>query len=126
MALHRIVALTLAGMAAGMVAWAVPVQAEPAKFTWYGVGENVTGSSKCPGYTLKITAYVENGRIWGEWQQTGRVVRSFEFPLAADGSFGGQVDLQASIMNVKGQASAESARFDMKGYCVFGGRLKKE
>jgi hypothetical protein len=126
MALHRIVALTLAGLVAGFVTWVGPAQAEPAKFTWQGVGENVMGSSKCPGYTLKITAYVENGRIWGEWQQTGRVVRSFEFPLAADGSFSGQVDLQASIMNVKGQASADDARFDMRGYCIFGGRLKKE
>jgi len=126
MALHRIVAWTLAGMAACSVTGTGPAVAEPAKFTWYGVGENVTGSSKCPGYTLRITAYVDNGKIWGEWQQTGRVVRSFEFPLAADGSFGGQVDLQASIMNVKGQASADDARFDMKGYCIFGGRLKKE
>lgn len=122
MLFHRIGAMAMALLlAAGGAA-----MAEPAKFTWYGSGENVPGSSKCPGYTLKITAYVENGKIWGEWQQTGRVMRSFEFPIAADGSFGGQVDLQASIMNVKGQASADSVRFDMKGYCIFGGRLKKE
>jgi len=121
--MHRILALALIGLAAGTVA----ASAEPAKYTWYGSGENVMGSSKCPGYTLRITAFVENGKIWGEWQQTGRVVRNFEFPLAADGSFQGQVDLQASIMNVKGQVTPDGdARFDMKGYCIFGGRLKKE
>ena len=42
------------------------------------------------------------------------------------GSFGGKVDLQASIMDVKGQASADSLRFDMKGYCIFGGTMKRE
>jgi len=128
MTFHRFMAMTLAGAVtlAGMVAGAAPAQAEPAKFTWQGVGENVMGSSKCPGYTLKITAYVDKGKIWGEWQQTGRVVRSFEFPLAADGSFSGQVDLQASMMNVKGHASPDDARFDMRGYCIFGGRMKKE
>lgn len=125
MAFHRILAWSIAAAAVAM--GAVPSLAEPAKYSWYGVGENVTGSSKCPGYTLKITAFVDNGRIWGEWQQTGRVVRSFEFPIQADGSFGGQVDLQASIMNVKGSVSPDGdARFDMKGYCIFGGRLKKE
>jgi len=113
-------------LAIALLAIAWPALAEPVKYTWSGSGQNVPGSSKCPGYTLKITAYVENGRIWGEWQQTGRVVRSFEFPLQADGSFKGQVDLQASIMNVSGQATADGARFDMKGYCIFGGRLTKE
>ena len=101
-------------------------QAQPVKYTWHGQGENVPGSSKCPGYTLDLNVSVENGKVWGDWLQVGRVVRNFEFPLAADGTFGGKVDLQASIMNVKGQITPDGARFDMKGYCIFGGRLKKE
>lgn len=103
-----------------------PAAAEPARFTWRGVGENVPGSSKCGGYRLTIEAFVENGRIWGQWQQEGRVVRPFEFALGPDGSFKGTVDLQASIMNVSGQATADAARFDMKGYCKFGGTMRKE
>ena len=100
--------------------------AEPAKYTWHGYGINVPQSSKCATYELNLTAFVENGRIWGDWLQTGRVVRKFDFPIAGDGTFGGQVDLQASIMNVKGSVAADSVRFDMKGYCIFGGPLKKE
>jgi len=99
--------------------------AEPAKYTWRGQGINVTGSSKCPGYTLDIYANVENGRISGHWLQVGRVVRNFDFPIAADGSFGGKVDLQASIMNVKGQVAGDRVQFDMKGYCIFGGSMRK-
>jgi hypothetical protein len=33
--------------------------------------------------------------------------------------------LQASVMTVSGQITADRARFDMKGYCIFGGTLKK-
>jgi hypothetical protein len=100
-------------------------QAEPAKYTWRGYGENVPGSSKCGGYELNLNVYVENGKVWGDWLQTGRVVRTFSFPMTADGSFGGKVDLQASIMDVKGQINGSTARFDMKGYCKFGGSLRK-
>ena len=102
-----------------------PAKADPVKYTWHGYGTNVMGSSKCGGYEMNITVYVENGKVWGDWQQTGRVVRKFSFPLAADGSFLGEVDLQASIMTVSGKISADSARMDMKGYCIFGGMLKK-
>jgi hypothetical protein len=52
-------------------------------------------------------------------------VRPFEFTVAADGSFGGRVDLQASIMTVTGRVSGDNVRFDMKGYCIFGGPMKK-
>ncbi|MSO93689.1 MAG: hypothetical protein EXQ86_09865 [Rhodospirillales bacterium] len=103
-----------------------PASAEPVQYTWHGYGTNVMGSSKCSGYEMNINVYVENGKVWGDWLQTGRVVRKFSLPLAADGSFNGQVDLQASIMNVKGNISADSARMDMNGYCVFGGILKKK
>lgn len=113
-------------LAAALLVAATPLRAEPIKYTWKGNGENVPGSSKCPGYTLTINANVENGKIWGQWQQTGRVVRSFEFPLQPDGSFKGQVDLQMSKMNVSGEVTADGARFDMRGYCKFGGRLTKE
>ncbi len=115
-------------MTAALAALLVPASgalAEPVKYTWHGQGINVPGSSKCPGYTLDIHANVANGRISGHWLQVGRVVRNFDFPIASDGSFGGQVDLQASIMNVKGQVAADSVRFDMKGYCIFGGYMKK-
>lgn len=104
---------------------ALPARAEPVNYTWHGQGINVPGSSKCPGYTLDIYATVDNGRVSGHWMQVGRVRRDFEFPVAADGSFGGKVDLQASIMDVKGQATADSLRFDMKGYCIFGGTMKR-
>ena len=100
--------------------------AEPIKYTWHGYGINVPQSSKCGSYELNLSFYVENGKVWGDWLQTGRVVRKFEFALAADGTFAGQVDLQASIMNVKGQVTVDGARMDMKGYCIFGGPLKRE
>jgi hypothetical protein len=117
---------SLALVATVLLIGAAPACAEPVKYTWHGQGENVPGSSKCGGYTLDLVVNVENGRVSGHWLQVGRVVRNFEFPMAADGTFGGQVDLQASIMNVKGQIASDRARFDMKGYCIFGGALKKE
>jgi hypothetical protein len=113
-------------LAVSFLAGIAPACAEPVKYTWRGQGENVPGSSKCGGYQMTINVYAENGKVWGDWQQTGRVVRNFEFPLAPDGSFKGAVDLQASIMNVKGEIGPDRARFDMKGYCIFGGNLKKE
>jgi len=119
---HALAALSLAALAAA----APPAAAEPLKYTWRGAGDNVPGSSKCGGYMMTIEAFAENGKVWGQWQQAGRVVRPFEFPLGPDGSFKGTVDLQASIMNVSGQITADFARFDMKGYCKFGGTMKKE
>jgi hypothetical protein len=116
----------LAAMGATLLALAAwPAAAEPVKYTWHGQGQNVPGSSKCPGYTMDIYVTVDGGRVFGHWLQVGRVVRNFDFPLAADGSFGGKVDLQASVMTVSGQIAPDRARFDMKGYCVFGGTLKK-
>lgn len=119
---NRLIALAFAATSC----LTLPASAEAVKYTWHGQGQNVLGSSNCPGYTLDIYATVENGRVFGHWLQVGRVVRNFDFPVAADGTFGGRVDLQASIMNVKGQATNDSLRFDMNGYCVFGGWLKKE
>ena len=116
----------VAALAAVLLVGGNAARADPIKFTWHGQGINVPGSSKCPGYTLDLLLNFENGKVWGQWQQVGRVVRSFEFPTGADGSFEGTVNLGASIMGVKGQASADSARMDMKGYCIFGGSLKRE
>jgi hypothetical protein len=111
--------------AAALLALAGAAQAEPVKYTWHGYGINVPGSSKCPGYELDIYLNHEGNRVWGHWQQRTRVVRPFEFTVAADGSFGGRVDLQASIMTVTGRVSGDNVRFDMKGYCIFGGPMKK-
>ena len=102
-----------------------PATAEPVQYVWHGYGTNVMGSSKCTGYELNINVYTEDGRVWGDWLQTGRVVRKFEFPLGADGTFSGQVDLGASIINVKGKIAGDAARIDLEGYCKFGGVLKK-
>ena len=114
-----------AGAAMLLAIGTAPAKAEPVKYTWHGYGTNVMGSSKCTGYEMNINVNVENGKVWGDWLQTGRVVRRFSFPLAPDGSFGGQVDLQASVMNVRGKISGDSARMDMEGYCIFGGMLRK-
>lgn len=112
---------------AGLILPAAGALAEPVKYTWHGYGINVPQSSKCPTYELNLSFYVENGKVWGDWLQTGRVVRKFEFTLAPDGTFKGEVDLQASIMYVKGQVTPDGqARMDMKGYCIFGGWLKRE
>jgi hypothetical protein len=96
--------------------------AEPARYSWHGQGTNVMGSGKCVGYTMDVYAAVDNNRISGSWQQRGRVVRQFDFPIAADGSFGGKV----ADLTVKGAATKDGqVRFDMKGYCIFGGMMKK-
>ncbi len=105
---------------------ASPAWAEPIKYKWHGYGINVLGSSKCGSYEMNIQVNVEGSRVWGQWQQTTRVVRTFEFAAGADGNFGGKVDLGASIMTVSGHVTADGGRFDMKGYCVFGGTLTKE
>ena len=118
--------LKLAGVCGALMLLAAPGWAEPVKFKWHGYGTNVPGSSKCGGYEMDIEVNVEGARVWGQWQQKTRVVRSFEFTAAADGSFGGKVDLGASIMNVSGRVTADGGRFDMKGYCIFGGALTKQ
>ncbi|MGQ0676219.1 MAG: hypothetical protein ACT4N4_09060 [Rhodospirillales bacterium] len=116
----------LVGLCAALSLLAVPGWAEPVKYKWHGYGINVPGSSRCPSYEMDIFVNVEGGRVWGHWQQRTRVVRQFDFPLGPDGSFGGKVDLGASVMTVSGRAAADGARFDMKGYCIFGGTLTKE
>lgn len=114
------------GLGLALALAAQPGSAEPVKYKWHGYGINVPGSSKCGGYEMNIQVNVEGSRVWGQWQQTTRVVRTFDFTMGADGSFGGKVDLGASIMTVSGRIAPDGARFDMKGYCVFGGTLTKE
>lgn len=123
--MHGIRPLLLVSTIAAATA-AATASAAPKKYTWHGQGTDVFGSTHCAGYTLDISANVENRRISGQWQQAGRVVRNFDFPIAADGTFGGEVDLQTGLMTVKGEVTKDGAvRFDMKGYCIFGGWMKK-
>lgn len=97
-------------------------QAAPQNFTWDGYGSG--GGSKCPTYGLHLELTADNGRVVGWWQQKGREVRKFDLPMAADGKFAGVVKIGSEDMNVAGVIGA-SAEIKLRGYCDFGGTLKK-
>jgi len=108
--------------AAAIVAFGHPVQAAE-KYTWDGYG---SGSySKCAIYGMHIEFVVEKGIAKGWWQQKDRVVREFSFPVAADGSFAGKVNIGPADMNVTGNVGA-SPDIKLRGYCNFGGPAKKQ
>ncbi len=93
------------------------------KYTWDGYG---TGTySKCFTYGMHIEFVVEGGMAKGWWQQKDRVVRPFELPVGADGSFAGKIDIGPADMNVSGSVGA-SPEIKLRGYCNFGGPLKKQ
>jgi hypothetical protein len=93
------------------------------KYTWDGLG---TGDGKCGIYSLHLEFVVDNGRATGFWQQKGRTVRNFDFPIKPDGRFAGEVTVgNGGIMHAKGQLGA-APTIDLSGYCGFGGPLKKE
>ena len=114
--------LSAAFVAAAILLSGLPAQAAE-KYAWDGYG---SGSySKCAIYGMHIEFTVENGTATGWWQQHGRVVREFRFPVAADGSFTGKVNIGPSDMNVAGNVGA-NPEIKLRGYCNFGGPAKKE
>lgn len=103
------------------IAAAMPAAAAE-KFVWDGYGTGV--NANCSIYGMHIEFVVQNGRAIGWWQQKDRVVRNFDLPVGADGKFAGKVNIGPADMNVSGTVGSSPA-IQLRGYCDFGGPLKK-
>ena len=101
--------------------------AEPAVYTWTGVGVNVPGSSKCPTYKMTINVTVDGDSVKGKFQQEGRPERSFETTLGKNGAIKTAAMVGGGgMMDVIGQIKDGESKIKLDGYCKFEGPLTKK
>ena len=116
----------LAGTIAALagLAWLTgPIAAETTVLAWNGFG---SGEGRCSTYQMTIKVNADGSKVWGDWQQKGREVRKFEFPLSPAGEFAGEVSIGGgNKMRVKGSIRGDGGSIQLTGYCNFGGRLTK-
>ncbi len=115
-------------IAAGAVSLALllagTARAEPAVYTWSGMGTNVPGSAKCSTYRLTIEVTVDGKSIKGVVKQQGRPERTFQTTTDASGAFNAKVQLaDDNAMDVSGTLSSGGGRVLLDGYCKFEGKL---
>lgn len=101
--------------------------AQQAVYTWTGLGENVRGASKCPGYKMTINVTVEGTAVKGLFQQEGREQRNFETTLGQGGAFKTVAKLgQGNTIEVVGTIKDGESKIMLDGYCKFEGKLTKK
>ncbi|TAJ84139.1 hypothetical protein [Reyranella sp.] len=116
----------IAGTAALLLV-AGAAHAEPVLYTWTGMGVNVLGSSKCPGYKMTINVTVDGDSVKGKFQQEGRPERSFETTLGKDGAIKTAAMVGGGgMMDVIGQIKDGDSKIKLDGYCKFEGPLTKK
>lgn len=116
----------IAGTAALLLV-AGAAHAEPANYTWTGVGVNVPGSSKCPTYKMTINVTVDGDSVKGKFQQEGRPERSFETTLGKNGAIKTAAMVGGGgMMDVIGQIKDGDSKIKLDGYCKFEGPLTKK
>jgi len=102
-------------------------EAEPVVYTWTGVGVNVPGSSKCPGYKMTINVTVDGDNVKGQFQQEGRPERHFETTLGKNGAIKTAAMVGGGgMMDVIGQIKEGDSKIKLDGYCKFEGPLTKK
>jgi hypothetical protein len=104
------------------------VAQQAAVYTWTGVGANVRGASKCPGYKMTINVTVNGNDVKGDFQQEGREQRHFETTLGQGGVFKTVAKLgQGNTIDVVGAVNPSGAsKIMLDGYCKFEGPLTKK
>lgn len=101
--------------------------AQQAAYTWTGLGVNVRGASKCPGYKMTIDVTVQGSQVKGLFQQEGREQRHFETTLGQGGAFKTVAKLgQGNTIDVVGTISDGGSRIKLDGYCRFEGPLTRK
>ena len=101
-------------------------QAEPAVYTWTGMGVNVPGSSKCPTYKMTINVTVDGDSVKGKFQQENRPERSFETTLGKNGAIKTAAMVGGGgMMDVIGQIKDGDSKIKLDGYCKFEGKLTR-
>lgn len=104
-----------------------PALAEPAIFTWTGMGLNVPGSGKCPTYKMTIKVTVVGTDVDGWFQQEGRPERGFKATLGPDKKFKTTTIVGGgNKMDVVGSVKPGDAKIMLDGYCLFEGPLKPQ
>ena len=115
-----IAAVASAAMLGG--AWA-----QSTAYTWTGMGANVVGSSKCPGYKMTINVTVEGKVVKGIFQQEGRDQRNFEATLDDKGMFKTKAVVGGgNTMDVTGTIKDGDTKVLLDGYCKFDAKLTKK
>ena len=117
--------ITIAAVAtAGMLGGAL---AQSSAYTWTGMGTNVMGSSKCPGYKMTINVTVEGKVVKGVFQQEGRDQRNFEAALDGKGMFKTKAVVGGgNTMDVTGTIKDGDTKVLLDGYCKFDAKLTKK
>ena len=111
----------------GALLFAGTAVAAPVHYTWTGYGENVPGSSKCPGYKMTINVTVDGDEVKGTFQQEKRPMRTFETTL--DNHVGiktAAIVGGGNMMDVVGTIKEGEAKIMLYGYCKFEGPLTKQ
>lgn len=102
-------------------------RAEPVVYTWTGMGQQGTGGSKCPTYTMTIDVTVDGDEVKGRFQQEGRPERGFQTTLGKNGAIKTAAMVGGGgMMDVIGQIKEGDSRIKLYGYCLFEGELKKK
>jgi hypothetical protein len=119
-------AILASAFATALFAGAAAAQ-QAAVYTWTGVGENVRGASKCPGYKMTVNVTVQGTAVKGDFQQEGREQRHFETTLAQSGAFKTVAKLgQGNTIDVVGTIKDGESKIMLDGYCKFEGKLAKK
>lgn len=106
---------------------AAPALAQQTSYSWTGMGQNVTGSSKCPRYKMTIDVTVEGKKVKGLFQQDGRDQRHFEATLDDKGMFKTKAVVGGgNSMDVTGIIKPGETKVLLDGYCKFDANLTKK
>ena len=112
---------TFAALLIGGAAWA-----QPAAYTWTGMGTAVDGSSKCATYKMTVDLSVDGKTVKGLIHQQGRPERPFEATLGAGGAFKTKAEVGGGgTIEITGTVSDQQSRVLLDGYCKFEGRLTR-
>ena len=114
--------VALATLAA--LAVAAPGHAQPAGYSWTGMGNAVDGSSKCATYKMTVDVSVDGKTVKGVIHQQGRPERPFQATLEPTGVFKTKAEVgDGNSIEVIGTITAKESRVFLDGYCKFEGKL---
>jgi hypothetical protein len=118
---------TIVGAAVATVGMTGGALAQNAAYTWTGMGANVLGSSKCPGYKMTIDVTVEGKVVKGLFLQEGRTQRNFEATLDDKGMFKTTAVVGGgNSMEVTGTIKDGDTKVLLYGYCKFDAKLTRK
>jgi hypothetical protein len=120
--------LVLAGAAAGLLL-SGGVHADPAVYTWTGLGgfgPKTAGSTRC-GVKMTVNVTVDGDSVKGVFQQEGRDQRNFATTLGKDGTFKTTAVVGGGgIMDVTGVIRDGESTVLLDGYCRFDAKLTRK